>query len=464
MSEIERAGMTSVDRSRPPGPGPLRPFHFPPIEGLQLDNGVPVLVATTEGFPVVSVSVLLQAGGLYEEPTRAGLASLTGSLLESGAGDRSGAEIAERLEALGIQHGIGTSWDVTHLDVTGIRSRIEPAAAILADLVRAPHFPEAEVDRLRAEQLASILQRRADPRGLAGEMAARFIFSDLTPFARPLGGTPGTLTALDRDAVVAYHAAHFSPSVAAIVVAGDMDPGAAQALAAEHFGDWTGPAVVPEQLPVEPRTRRLQLVVVDRPGSVQSEIRVGHLGLPRNTPDYFPVLVMNAILGGAFSSRLNLNLRERHGFTYGVSSAFVMRRRPGPFVVSTAVQSEVTAPALREILNEIRAMRESAVTPGELQDARTYLAGVFPLSLQTTNGVASRLAELLVYDLPLDYFEGYRDRILEVGAEQVLAAARTHLRPDELAVVIVGDAATIVAPLEELALAPVTVVPPPAGA
>jgi zinc protease len=446
------------DRSTAPQPGPLRPFHFPPIERFTLSNGLPVIVATLPGLPVATLSLLLDAGGLHEAPSRAGLASLTAGLLESGAGSRSGAEVADALERIGVQLGVGTSWDTSHLDLTGLTGRLSEAAGILTELVRGPTFPEEEVGRLRQEQLGAILQRKADPRALANEMAARFIFSEESPFSRPLGGTRETVAALTRDDVAAFHAEHFSPAAASLVIAGDLSAEQARALAEEHFGAWTGPAPPPAAAVVRPREEGVQLVVVDRPGSVQSEIRVGHVGVPRDTDDYFPLAVMNSILGGAFSSRLNLNLRERHGFTYGVSSSFVMRRLPGPFAVSTAVQTEVTAAALTEILREIRAIRAEPVSESELNDARNLLAGIFPLRLQTTEGVAARLAELAVYALPLDYFDSYRERILAVTREEVRRAAQLHLRPDQLTIVVVGDASRVRDSLEGVGVGPVRVV------
>jgi zinc protease len=448
----------AVDRKRVPGPGALRPFHFPPIARGALSNGLPVLSARSGDFPVVTLALLLPAGGVHESAERAGLASLTSALLESGAGSRSAAEIADTLELLGVQLGVSTSWDVTEVELTGLVSQMDAATEVLAELVRAPAFPDEEVERIRGEHQAAILQRRAEPRGLANEMAARFIFSDHTPFSRPLDGTTRSLAGLTRQDIAQFHATRYTPFGATVVVAGDVDERRAEELAARAFGEWGGPAAEAARVVVEPRSRERRLVVVDRPGSVQSEIRVGQVGLARSTPDYFPVTVMNAILGGAFTSRLNLNLRERQGFTYGVSSGFAMRRERGPFLISTAVQTEVTAPALTEIWNEVEGIRSGPVRSEEVEDARNYLAGVFPLRLQTTDGVAARLAELALHDLPDDYFDSYRDRILEVGVADVERVAAEHLHPDEMAIVVVGDAEKILAPLQALELGSVEIV------
>jgi zinc protease len=455
---VNRATTSGLDRSRPPEPGALRPSHFPDVERAELPSGVPLLFAFTPGLPVVSVSVLLEAGAVHEPADRAGLATLTSSLLESGAAGRGATEIAEEIETLGIQLSVGASWEIAHLDVTGIRSRIPAALDVVRDLIREPSFPGGEVERLRSEQLAGILQRRAEPRGLANEMASRFIFSPETPFSRPIAGTTKTVQALTREEVAAFHARRFSPRGATVLVAGEISLDEAVELASSRFGDWAGPLPEAARAAIEPRAEQRQVIVVDRPGAVQSEIRVGHVGIPRSTPDFFPVIVMNAILGGAFSSRLNLNLRERHGFTYGVSSGFVMRREAGAFLVSTAVQSEVTGDAVREIFRELDGVREDAVTERELEDARNYLAGTFPLALQTTSGVASRLAEIAAYRLPLDYFDDYRERILQVDAAAVLKAARERVQPASAAIVVVGDAASIRPSLEQLDLAEVRVV------
>lgn len=451
-------GHLKTDRSTPPAPGPLRPFDFPPITRLELSNGVPVFFAPSEGFGVVTMSAILDAGGVHDGSGRAGLATLTTSLLESGTADRSAVQIADEIERLGLQLGSAASWDAAHVELTGLTSTMTPGAAVVSDLIQRPSFPHAEVERIRNEQLAGIVQRRAEPRALANEMVGRFVFAESSPFSRPLGGSTDSVEGLTRSDVAAFHSSRYSASAASVIMAGDLGPDEALRLAEDAFGRWAGSRLEPVVPDAAPRFAETRVVLVDRPGAVQSEIRVGHPGVARDTPDFFPLVVMNAILGGAFSSRLNMNLRERHGFTYGVSSSFVMRRQPGPFLVSTAVQTEVTAAALTEVFAELGRIREAPVAQDELVDARSYLAGTFPLRLQTTDGLASRLAEIAVHRLPLDYFDGYRDRIIAVTAEEVLRAATDHLHPGAATVVVVGDASAIRAGVEALELGPVTVV------
>lgn len=450
----------ALDRATVPPRGPLRPFHFHAVHRRSLANGLPVLVAEVRNFPIVTIDVVLDAGGIAEPGDGTGLAMLTTGLLESGAGSMSAAEIAERVDGLGLSLDSGVSWDTAQCGFTCLRSRLEPGFELLADLVRHPTFPEGEVERVRDERLATIVQRRGTPSAAADEAANRWIFAPRTPFARPLAGMLRTLQGVEREQVAAFHAARYRPDAATLVAAGDASVDEIVALAERWFGDWQPGAAAVAPPDVRPRVEGTTIVIVDRPGAVQSEIRVGHVGIERTAPDYFAVTVMNAILGGTFSSRINLNLRERLGYTYGASTVFATRRQPGPFSMSAAVQTEVTAHAVSETLRELRGMQEAEVTPAELDDARNYLAGVFPLGLQTTDGVAGKLNTIATYGLPDDYYEHYRDGLLSVTAADVLAAARARLWPDRAAVVIAGDAEKIRPGLEALEAGPVVVADP----
>ncbi|HET7462720.1 MAG TPA: pitrilysin family protein [Longimicrobium sp.] len=449
-----------LDRAQVPPRGPLRPFHFTPVHRRRLANGLTILVAEQRTFPVVTVDLLLDAGGRAEPGERAGVAVMTTTLLESGAGSLDAEEIAERVDGLGLSLDSGVSWDTGQAGFTCLRARLEAGFELLADLIRRPTFPEAEVERVREERLTTIQQRRGTPSSVADEAQSRWIFAPGTAFARPLGGMEWTVEEIHRGEISAFHARRYRAAGATLVAAGDASVDEIVALAERWFGDWEGTGEPSPPAVVRPRLDQTTIVLVDRPGTVQSEIRIGHIGIERTAPDYAAVTVMNAILGGTFTSRLNLNLRERLGYTYGVSSSFASRRQQGTFGMQTAVQTEVTAHSVSEMLRDMREIREAPVTHAELDDARNFLAGVFPLGLQTTDGVAGKLTSIATYGLPDDYYDHYRDQLLAVTADDVLDAAQRRLWPDRAAVVIAGDAQKIRGELEALDVGPVIVADP----
>ncbi len=449
-----------LDRSQVPPRGALRPFHFSTVHRRRLANGLTVLVAEMRKFPVVTVDLLVDGGGVVEPAGYAGIAAMVSGLLESGAGGRDAEEIAERVDSLGLSLDSGVSWDTGQSGFTCLRARLEAGFELLADIVRRPTFPPAEVERVREERLSTIQQRRGTPSSVADEAQSRWIFAPGTVFARPLGGMLRTVEPMTRDEVAAFHARRYRAAGATLVAAGDASVDEIVALAERWFGDWEGEGEAAPEPEVRPRLDQTTIALVDRPGSVQSEIRIGHVGMARTAPDYAAVTVMNAILGGTFSSRLNLNLRERLGYTYGVSSSFASRRQEGTFGMATAVQTEVTAHAVSEMLRDMREIREAPVTAAELDDARNFLAGVFPLGLQTTDGVSGKLTSIATYGLPDDYYDHYRDQLLAVTAADVHEAARRRLWPDRAAVVIAGDAEKIRGELEALDLGPVLVADP----
>jgi len=442
---------------KPPEPAQLRPYRVPDVARGRLANGLTVVAVKHAPMPLVTVRIVLDAGTIREPADRSGTATLTVHSLDTGAAGRSGDQLAWEFERLGVELETETAWDASSLGATVAVERLDPTLALLADVMRRPDFPATEVDRIRGEHLAEILQRRKEPRALAGDMVLQLLFGNGHAYGRPPIGLPEHVGRLTRADVQAFHAATVAPAHTALLLVGDVEPERALAAAEEYFGDWAASSP-PDSLPTPAVPRAGAAThIVHRAGSVQSEIRVGHLGVERRHPDYFALRVMNAILGGAFTSRLNLSLRERHGFTYGVRSGFAFRRTPGPFLIQTAVATDVTGRAVEEILREVHLMRDSGVTDAEVADARDYLAGVVPLELQTTDQVASRFADLVIHDLPDDYFQHYRDALASVTTEEVVLAARNHLHPERLLLCVVGDADAIEAPLTALARGPVEI-------
>ena len=449
--------MPMFDRSKEPEPGAIRDYTFPAVHRRRTANGVTSVVAKSGDLPLITAHVVIDAGTATERPGEEGIALLTASSLEGGTVTRSGSEIAWALEELGLELTAWTTWDATHVRVTATTANIEPALTLLAEIVRSPAFAIEEVDRLRDEQLADIMQRSTEPRALADDMAGRFIYSEDSVYSRTTYGDPERVRSFTAQDVRSFHVARFTPAATAVLLVGDIDEKQGHAMIDRAFGDWTGPAAGSADVRVAPGPSHTTVFLVDRPGSVQSELRVGHVGVPRSHPDYFAIAVMNALLGGAFTSRLNLTLREKHGFTYGVRSGFAHRRGPGPFIVSTAVATDVTARAIEETLREIRELVAGGPTDDEVRHARDFIAGVFPLQLQTTEELAAKIAELVTYDLPDDYFDSYRRRILAVTTQDAARVAGEHIQPDELAIVVVGDAAALRQPLQQLAIGDVVV-------
>lgn len=447
-----------VDRSRAPGPGAVRPFEFPPVVSSTFPNGLRLKFAGASRFPLVTLSVTLDAGEALLPSGSGGLAVLAGEGLEGGTAHRTGPELAEALEKTGAGLSVRTSWNSTTAFLTCLAEKMEEAGSLLAETLLEPAFPTPEIDRLRSQRVAAIRQRRKDPSSLADDAAAHFFYSLSSPYYRPLAGTLSSVEGLGSQEIREFVNRRYRPSGSSLMVVGDVELSEVERLGLGWFGEWSGPPSDDPAVQVSPRYHERRVVVVDRPGSVQSEIRIGQVGLPRSTPLFFPLKVFNTILGGAFTSRLMLNLRERRGFTYGVRSSFSFRKAAGPFTISTAVATEVTAQAVGEAVEELEGLLRDGPTREEVERARDYMAGVFPLHLETTGQIASRLTELHVFGLPDDYFSTYRDEIRAVTPEAALDAARASLDPDSMVAVVVGDADGIRGPLEDLGLGPVDVV------
>ncbi|MBK5187860.1 MAG: insulinase family protein, partial [Gemmatimonadaceae bacterium] len=407
--------------------------------------------------PIVSAVLVADAGAASEPAGADGVAQLAARMLLEGTRRRNGDALSEQFERWGAAVGSSADWDAAMLSMTVLAPRLDDAMALFAEVLLEPAFPERELARIKAERLADLLQLRTEPRWLADEMFTRFVYDKASRYARPEHGDVASVTSLDRAAVERFYQARYRPTGATLILAGDIGVSDGVALAQRLLGAWAG-AAAPASVVSDAPARRMRAVhIVRKEDAPQSEIRVGHVGLPRNHPDYFPALILNGLLGGLFSSRINLNLREVHAYTYGAHSSFDWRRGAGPFVVSTAVKSDVTADAAKEILLEIARIRADAVSEDELTLATSYLDGVFPIRYETTDSIARALAALTIYGLPNDYFDSYRANIRRVTAMDVLHAADRYLHPDQLQLVVVGDASVIAAPLAALDAGPVSV-------
>jgi zinc protease len=435
-----------VDRDGPvvatrPTPGTPRPYAFPSIQQTTLDNGLTVLVADLPGRPLVTASLVMPIGAADEPAAVAGSAVLAARALTEGTDRYDAIALVEASERLGASLHAEAGWDATSVGVDVPASRLGPALDLLAEVLLHPIFPAAEVERLRDERLNDLLQAQADPRRRAEETYVGTIYAPDSPYHRPSGGTRDTVERLDADVVRRAYERTQDPARATLAVAGDLGGQDVVALATAAIGGWqrsTGAA--PGDDPSDTAAGSGRLVrVVHRPGSVQTEIRIGHVGLRRRIPDFHAVSVMSAILGGLFNSRLNMQLREAKGYTYGAGAGFDLRRAAGPFTARAAVNTEVTVPAVLDTIAEIERMRDEPVAADELAAARDYLVGVFPLRFETPGAVAGALAGLAVHGLPLSELVDYRAKVEAVSVEAIAAAAREHLHIDRAAIVLVGD-------------------------
>lgn len=439
-----------------PLPTQAREYHFPQFSRHTLDNGLRVIVAPVRKLPVVTVLAVIDGGANRDKSGIEGLAQLTAELLREGTEKHNGIEILEGFERLGSSIEAGADWDSTVVSMTLLRNHLITGLPLFAEVLRTPSFPSHEVERLKAERLAERLQILSEPRGLADEAFSRFLYAPGSRYAEPIGGTGKSILAITRENAIEFFASFYVPTSATVIIVGDVGAGEALDLVRDAFGQWHGAAAPAVDSTAADNRAGRALEIVDKSDAAQAELRLGHIGIPRSHPDYFKVVIMNALLGGLFSSRINLNLRERHGYTYGASSYFDWRRVPGPFLISTAVQSEVSAEAIRETLIEIDGMRDKEVPADELSLATDYLEGVFPIRYETTSAIASALANIVIFNLREDFYDTYRDNIRAVTPSDVLVAAQTHVYPEKLLGVVVGDPAIVTKPLESLGLGPVS--------
>ena len=446
MSEL--TARSSAAPTTKPFPGPPRDYHFPRFERSTLANGVQIVVAPVPKLPLITVLALIDAGAQNESRGEYGVASLTARMLLEGAAGLDGVALADRFESIGASVEAHADWDVAAVSLTALSSRLPDVIALVRDLLRAPTFPEREVQRLKEERLAELLQQLAEPRGLADDQFTHAVYDPEARYAAPEGGDAASVRALTRETVQRFYELRYQPSVTTLVFAGAVTMSDALAHTTSLFGDWSGMHPPPPTRGFDATQPGRLVRVVAKADAPQSELRMGHGGLARNTPQYFDAMVMNAVFGGLFSSRINLNLRETHGYTYGASSAFDWRRGAGPFVVQTAVKSDVTGAAVKEILSEIDRIRATPIAADELTLATSYLDGVFPIRYETTAAIANALATLVIHGLPDDFFDVYRSRVRAVTTDGVLRAAERYLHPDQMRIVVVGDPAVIVQQIE----------------
>jgi len=449
---------TRADRSAPPPLGPAPQVNLPQIQKRMLSNGLPVWLIEAHAVPLVQVNLLIKAGAGDDPAGKFGIASLTAAMLDEGAGSRTALQISDEADFLGANLTTTSSFDASAVRLNVPVSRLKNALALMADVALRPTFPADELNRVRQERLTSLLQAKDDPASVAPLAFARTVFGASHRYGTAAMGSESTIKAFSVADLKAFHSAMFQPANATLIVVGDVKPMDMVAQLEAQFGQWKGAATAAQRRPVSDATQVAEgrITIVDIPGAAQSQIRIGWVGVSRATPDYFTLEVMNTILGGSFTSRLNQNLREEHQYAYGAGSRFDMRLSPGPFFATAGVQTDKTSEALTEFFNELNGMAKP-VGADELTKAKNYIALSFPGQFETLADHASHIEEQVVYSLPDTYFADYVRNIQAVTSAAVLKAAGTYIQPKRFAVVVVGDRKTIEPGIRALNLAPVRV-------
>jgi zinc protease len=443
--------MSTIDRTAAPEPGAPRPYHFPHIHRTTLDNGLRVLVAENHNAPIVALRAIVKSGADHDVTELAGLASLAADLLDEGAGNRDAIGLAEDVGRLGGALGTGADWDASYISIEVLSRTVNEAVAILGDVSFRATFPADALERVRSERMMEILQQRDEPAAIAGKRFSGLLYGS-GAYGNPIIGTSDSVTRITLDDARRFYEQHYVPNNASVVVSGDIKPNDAVDLVRGAFGSWKR-GEEPPRPTIKPNSiEGSRIYLIDRPQAVQSEIRVGHIGVSRSSDDYFPINVMNALLGGIFNSRINLNLREKHGYTYGARSTFAFRRGAGPFVVSAPVRNEVTRESVEEVLSELRRIRTGDVEARELDETKSYMMGVFPATVQSASDIASRLLDMELYSLPEDYFDRYRENIGAITRDDIARVANKYVDPDRALIVIVGNAAQVREPLGTLGM------------
>jgi predicted Zn-dependent peptidase len=444
-----------VDRSTLPDLGPERPFAFPAIHRTTLANGVRVWSVQHHQVPLIAVLVLVPVGASSDPSNRPGLAAITGDMLDEGCGDRSALEVHEALGRIGAQLDLDVGYDATVIGLTTLERYLDRGLELVRDMLVRPRFEQREFDRVRELRLNRLLQLKDMPPALADRAFAQMLYRG-HPYGHLPIGSEGALRSLMIRDITSFHRRAFIPSRTTVIAVGDASHEAMQKSIQRAFDAWAAdeaePVADPETFAPAPAPAA-RLALVHRPGAAQSELRIGHVALPRRTADYHAALVANMILGGQFVSRINMNLREDKGYTYGARTAFEFRRAPGPFVLHASVQSDATAEALKESLAEIRAIRgDRPVTRQELELGRASLTRGYPRNFETADQIARAAAQLALYDLPDDYFTTFVPKVLALTEDAVTAVAAKHIDPDRLLTVIVGDRDKLAPSLKALEL------------
>ena len=430
--------VAKIDLTKPPTLGPPPELRPPEISTRELTNGLKIVVLEQHELPLVDVILQVRSGGESDPAGKMGTAALVAAMLTEGTTNRTALQIADQAAYLGIQLNASSGWEQSNVLLHTPTAQLDSALALFGDVALRPSFPAPDLERVRKVRLTALQQLRDRAPAIADRAFASAVFGEQHPYGRPLAGTEGSLASITREEVQRFYTTYYRPNNATLLVVGDVRPDDVERRARELFGGWARGTVPTPATSASSSPKGTTVVIVDKPGAAQTSFRVGGTGAPRTTSDYFPLQVMNTILGGSYSSRLNQNLRETHGYTYGAQSGFGLRRSAGPFIASAEVVTAKTDSALSEFLKELRAIRDT-VPSIDLANAKRYLQLGLPSNLETTHDIATEFLPLIAYGIPLDFFATAVQRYGAVTQADVQRVARQYVNPDKLTIVLVGD-------------------------
>lgn len=431
-----------------PKPGPQPKFALPPIEKTKLSNGLELWMVEQKELPIVSMNLVLKTGSVNEPDDRTGVANMTSQLLDDGTKTRTAVDIANQLQAIGANLNAGSGIDSTNVTLQTLTRNLDSALDIYSDVILNPVFPAKEMESLRARALIGLRQMRSNPNAISGIVYDKVLYGD-HPYGR--SNNEASLKAITRDDLVKYYESTYRSNNGVLIVVGDFDKAALKAKVEKAFAGWKAGDVSARPLPTAKSIEKSRIYIVDRPGSAQSVVSIGQVGVDRNSPDFYALNVMNTVLGGGFTSRINMNLREDKGYTYGARSGFSFRRGAGPFSAGGDIQTAFTKEAVVEFMKELNEIRNgNPVTQKELDYNKQSLIRRFPAGFETVGAISGQLANLVVYNLPDSYFNDYIAKVGSITVDDVNRVAKQYLDPSKMAIVIVGDRKVIEPGLKEL--------------
>jgi zinc protease len=432
-----------LDRTKPPVPKPPKDVQFPDYFDTTLSNGINLLLIENYKVPNVTIRLVFKEAGSFYDGGKYGVSSLTSELLTKGTKTRSALQIADDIDFYGASISSGSDWDGSYVSLSVLKKHLDKVIDVLSDVVLNPVFSQDELDRAREQRISGIIQGKDDAGTLTDRMFNKVVF-DNSPYAYPSEGTEESMKNMKREDIVEFYNNRYCPGNLILAFVGAISKEEAIAIVNEHFQSWNKECTLEKFEEDKPSSYSAgNIYIVDKPGAVQSNFRIGHIGIARNNPDFIAVSVMNTILGGYFGSRINLNLREKHGFTYGARSGFNPRIYPGDFSVDADVRNEVTDTSVKLVKEELERIVTTEVTDEELQTVKNYLTGIFPLQLETANSVATRVINLKLYGLPKNYYSTYISSINKLTKEDILKAAKKYIYPGSLYIVISGNSSAV---------------------